>query len=209
MKSVNTGKDKVKKICEVLKRETLDPAKKEADAIIHRAREDAAKIVEDAKQEAQRAYQDAQKKIEEERNVFESSINLACKKTLLTLKQQIEERLFNSELSSWINKGSRDPHVLGQLISAIVRSVEKDGIEANLQALIPESVSPKAVNRELVQGIVEKLQDKSVQVGDFEGGAEVKMIDQHITIDITDDALKMLVASFVRDDFRSIVFGSV
>jgi len=208
MKSVDTGKDKVKKICEVLKRETLDPAKKEADVIIHQAREDAAKIIEEAKREAQKVHQDAQKKIEEERNVFESSINLACKKSLSILKQEIEEKLFNPELSSWISKGGRDPHILAELISAIVKGIEKEGIDANLQALVPSAVSPKSVTQELIKGIAEKLKEKSVQVGDFDGGAEVKIVDQNITIDITDDALKTLVASFVRDDFRSVVFGN-
>ncbi len=93
MKSVATGKDKVKKICEVLKRETLDPAKKEADAIIHQAREGAAKIIEEARSDAKKVHSDAKKQIDEERNVFESSIHLACKKSLSTLKQEIEEKL--------------------------------------------------------------------------------------------------------------------
>lgn len=207
MKSVDTGKDKVKKICEVLKRETLDPAKKEANAIIHQAREDAAKIVEEAKQEARKVHEEAQKKIEEERNVFESSINLACKKSLSTLKQEIEEKLFSPELSSWIGKGTQDPHILAELISAIVKGIEKEGLDANLEALIPAAVSPKAVNQALVKGISEKLKENSVKIGEFEGGAEVKIVDQNITIDITDDALKALVAGFVRDDFRSAFFG--
>lgn len=208
MKSVDTGKDKVKKICEVLKRETLDPAKKEANAIIHQAHEDAAKIVEEAKREARKVHEEAQKKIEEERNVFESSINLACKKSLSTLKQEIEEKLFNPELSRWIEKGTQDPHILAELISAIVKGIEKEGLDANLEALVPATVSPKAVNQALLKGIADKLKENSVKIGEFEGGAEVKIIDQNITIDITDDALKALVAGFVRDDFRSAFFGN-
>ena len=208
MKSVDTGKDKVKKICEVLKRETLDPAKKEADLIIHQAREDAAKIIEDAKREAQKIHSDAKKKIEEERNVFESSINLACRKSLSTLKQDIEEKLFDPELSKWIGKAAQDPHVIAELISAIVKGIEKEGIDADLQALIPSTVSSKTVNQELLKGIVERLKEKSVLIGEFQGGAEVKIVDQNITIDITDEALKALVASFVRDDFRSVVFSN-
>lgn len=209
MKSVDTGKDKVKKICEVLTRETLAPAKKEADVIIHKAREEAAKIIEDAKQSVDKIHLDTKKKIEEERNVFQSSILLACKKSLSTLKQEIEEEFFNPELSRWLDKGTKDPHVLANLISAVVSAVNKEGVDANLEALIPASVSSKSVNQELIKGVLEKLKEKSVQVGDFEGGAEVKIVDQNITIDMTDEALKSLVASFVRDDFRSIVFGNV
>lgn len=208
MKSVDTGKDKVKKICEVLKRETLDPAKKEADHIIHQAREEAAKIIEDAKKEAENLHAQAKKRIDEERNVFESSISLACKKSLSTLKQEIEEKLFNPQLGQWITKTTQDPHVIAELISSIVKAIEKEGIDANLEALIPSSLPPKKINQELVKGIAERLKDGSVQIGEFSGGAEVKIVDQNITIDITEEALKALVASFVRDDFRSVVFGN-
>lgn len=209
MKSVNTGKDKVKKICEVLRQETLDPAKKEADLIIRQAREEAAKIVDHAKREAEKIHLEKRKKIEEERNVFESSINLACRKSLSTLKQEIEEKLFNLELADWIGREAKDPKVIGKLISAIIAGIEKEGIDGDLQALIPCSVSAKEVNQELAKGFIEKLKEKSVQIGDFQGGAEVKIVDQNITIDITDEALKVLVATFVRDDFRSLIFSQV
>lgn len=208
MKSVDTGKDKVKKICEVLKRETLDPAKKEADRVIHQAREEAAKIIEDAKLETRKMQQYAQKKIEEERNIFESSIHLACKKSLLTLKQEIEEKLFNPELSHWIKSGTSDPDVLAKLISAILHAIEKEGIQTSLKALIPSSVSVEAVNQRLAQKMIEKLENQTVQIGEFEGGAEVKLVDKNITIDMTDDALKALVSSFIRDEFRFVIFGN-
>ena len=38
MKGFETGKDKVKKICDVLKKETLEPAKEEAERIIAAAK---------------------------------------------------------------------------------------------------------------------------------------------------------------------------
>lgn len=207
MKSVDTGKDKVKKICEVLRRETLDPAKKEADLIIRKAREDAAKIIADAKKEAGRIHLAAKKTIEEERNVFEASINLSCKKSLSMLRQEIEKEFFNPQLKKWIGEKARDPSVIAALISAIVKGIEKEGIDADLKALIPASVSPKAVNEELLKGVIERLKQESVQIGEFEGGAQVKLVDQNMTVDVSEEALKNLVASFVRDDFRSIVFG--
>ena len=113
----------------------------------------------------------------------------------------------NVSVSS-ICKGTQDPHVLAELISAIVKGIEKEGLDANLEVLIPSTVSAKVVNQTLVKGIAEKLKEKSVKIGEFEGGAEVKIVDQNITIDMTDDALKALVASFVRDDFRSAFFGN-
>ncbi len=45
MKGTETGKDKVKKICDILRRETLDPAISEAEQIVHLAKERAEEIV--------------------------------------------------------------------------------------------------------------------------------------------------------------------
>ncbi|MGE0199221.1 MAG: V-type ATP synthase subunit E [Simkaniaceae bacterium] len=208
MKSVDTGKDKVKKICEVLKKETLEPAKKEADRIIAKARVDGEKIIEDAKREAQKLQEEAKKRIEEERNVFQASINLACKKSLDTLKQEIEKKLFNEELDHFIRKQMNHPDIVAELISAIVKGIEKEGIDVNLKALISSTVSPQAVNQALAKGIVDRLKEKSVEIGDIMGGAQVKIVDKNLTVDMTDEALKTLLANFVREDFRSVIFAA-
>lgn len=208
MKSVDTGKDKVKKICEVLKKETLEPAKKEADRIIAKARVDGEKIIEEAKREAQKLQEEAKKRIEEERNVFQASINLACKKSLDTLKQEIEKKLFNEELDHFIRKQMNHPDIVAELISAIVKGIEKEGIDVNLKALISSTVSPQAVNQALAKGIVDRLKEKSVEIGDIMGGAQVKIVDKNLTVDMTDEALKTLLANFVREDFRSVIFAA-
>ena len=62
MKGLETGKDKVKKICDVLKRETLEPAKHEADEIVASARKKADEILADAHKEAKKMLDDAQSK---------------------------------------------------------------------------------------------------------------------------------------------------
>lgn len=208
MKSVDTGKEKVKKICKVLQEEAIDPAKKKADQIIAKACADAEKLIEDAKSEASRIYQEAKRRIEEERNVFQASINLAAKKSIDTLKQEIEKNLFNPELSQLIADKVKEPKLIAELIQAIVSGIEKEGIEGDLKAIVSGAVGVDAVNKELTKGIIEKLKSKSVEVGEIEGGAQIKIIDQNLTIDMSDEALKGLLASFMRDDFRSVIFAT-
>ncbi|MBI3211110.1 MAG: V-type ATP synthase subunit E [Simkania negevensis] len=204
----DTGEEKVKKICEVIKEETLEPAKKEAQVILAKAQEEASRLIRQAHKEVERIAQDEKKRLEEDRSIFESSIHLACKKTLETLRQEIEEKLFNEELSHLFKKEMQNPHLIADLINAVVQGLEREGIDANLQAIIPSKVSAKEVNARLAQGILDRLTAKSVQLGEITGGAEVKVVDQHMTLEVSDEALKHLVASYVRDDFRSIVFQS-
>ena len=77
MKGLETGKDKVKKICDVLKRETLEPARQEADEIIASARRHADEILADAHKESKRMVEDALGEIEKQKGIFQSSITQA------------------------------------------------------------------------------------------------------------------------------------
>jgi len=207
MKSVDTGKEKVKKICEVLRKETIDPSKKEGDQIIAKAKHSAEGIVADAKKEAARLLDEARSKIEEERNVFKASINLACKKSIDMLKQSVEEKLFNPQLAEFCKAATNDSKVAADLISAIIKSIDKEGVDGDLKAVVSKDVDLDAVNKAILKGAIEKLKSKSVEVGSIEGGVQVKIVDQNLTIDMSDESLKNLLANFVRDDFRSVIFS--
>jgi V/A-type H+-transporting ATPase subunit E len=207
MKGLESGKDKVKKICEVLKKETLEPAKREAEEILQGAHAEAEKIVAEARQKAAGLELDAKKQIERERNIFQSSLNQACKQSLEQLKQQIEDNLFNKELTRLITKQMQDPKVLADLITAIVKAIDKEGIDADLSAYVPASVPAKSVNSLLLQDVLQRLKEKEVLLGSMAGGIAVKLHKDNITLDITDAALKELVSQYIRKDFRDMVFA--
>jgi len=209
MKEMDTGKNKVRKICEVLRHETLEPAKKAAAEIIQEAEIEAERIVKEARHEKERLLEGVRQDIERQKNIFQASLNQACKQSMLALKQNIEEKLFNQELHHQIIKHTRDPKALAQLITVVVKAIEKEGIDANLSVYVPAAVPARAVNVLLINEILAKLREKSVLIGHMAGGIEVKLHKDNITIDISDAALKELVANYIRKDFREIVFGSM
>ena len=208
MKGIDTGKDKVKKICDVLKRETLEPAKKEAEEIVHAAQLKAEEIIRDAKKEAEKTFQEARKEIEKERNVFQSSLNQACKQALEVLKQDIESKLFNPELSKILHQPLQEPQIIADLLKAVIGAIEKEGTDVDLSAFIPQAVSAETINRLLTQNILQRLKGGSVQVASLKGGIAVKMDKENITIDVTEEALKELVSTYIRKDFRETLFRS-
>jgi len=67
MEAVETGKDKVKKICEVLRKETLEPALQEAEGIVGEANGKAEAILEQAKAKAQMMIQEAERTLKKGR----------------------------------------------------------------------------------------------------------------------------------------------
>lgn len=207
MKGTETGKDKVRKICDVLRRETLEPAQSEAETIIHSARERAEEVLASARQEAAKMKEDALAEIERQKNVFQSSLGQACKQALEALKQGIEEKLFHRELARLISSYTQDPKVLVQLITAVARGLEKEGIDGPLSVYVPAAVPARSVNMLLAQEILDHLKEKSVLVGPLTGGIEVKLHKENITVDLSDAALKELVANYIRKDFREMIFG--
>ncbi len=208
MKGLDTGKDKVKKICDALRRETLEPAQSEAEEILEKARAEAARILKDAEDEANRLHRQAREDIEKQKAIFQSSLKQGCRQTLELLKQEIEEKFFSRELSSLLSKELQSPKVLADLVGAVLKAIEKEGIDADLSIYISADVDPRDLNALLGANILEKLHDKSVLVSDIGGGIAVKLHRERMTVDISLATLQEAVARFLRKDFRELLFGS-
>jgi len=209
MKGLETGKDKVKKICDVLRHETIEPAKQEAREIVDNAQREADEIIQAAKREASKILHEAQMEIQKQKNVFEASLKQASRQAVEILKSDIENKLFHPELTKLLTKPLQDPHVIAKLINTVITSLQKEGVDANLSVYIPASIPARAVNELLTSAILEKLKEKSVLIGELSGGIEVKLHKENITIEISETTLKEILAQFIRKDFRELFFGSI
>jgi len=208
MKGLETGKDKVKKICDMLRRETLEPAKLQAEEIVQQAQARAEQMIAEAEKKIQEMHRLAHLEREKEKSLCQSALQQACKQALAGLKQSIEEELFHKQLSKLVTKKAQEPAVLSQLINAVVKALEKEGTVADLSVYVPAVVPPRQVNELLVAEVLGRLREKSVLVGPLKGGIEVKLHKEMITIDLSDAALKELVATYARKDFKEMIFQS-
>lgn len=206
-KTLEKGEEKIQKICDALRKETLEPAQQEAEEVISEAKARGEQIIAEARQEAEKILAHARENIEQERNVFHSSLDQASKQSVEELRQTIEGKLFNSELVHLVSKQTQDPKVIGKLIDAIVGAIQKEGLQTEISAVIPETVKPEEVNNVLADGVLKKLKEGGVKVGGFAGGAQVKLHDQRMTIDITEQSLIDLLSKYLRKDFRELIFG--
>lgn len=206
MKSLESGKDKIQYICDALRKETLEPAQEECRDIIAKAKEEAEEILKAAGKNAEKIVSAGRECMDRERSVFHSALAQACKQSLEGLRQDIEQSLFDSELVKTIENSSSDENLIAKLISAMVAAIEKEGMNVNLSAVIPANVSTESVNKLLAANILQRLKEGSVTVGRFSGGAQLKVHDRKITVDITDEALKELLGTYLRKDFRQTLF---
>jgi V/A-type H+-transporting ATPase subunit E len=206
METVETGKEKVKKICEMLRHQTLEPAMEEAERIAAEARMKAEQILEQAQHKVQKMQREAEKEIERRRVLFEASMQQGARQTVETVKQQIEE-LVVGQLGKTLSNKLSEPEVLASLITALVHAIEKEGIEGDLSVLIPSMVPARTINELLAKQLLDRLKEKSVLIGPMKGGVELKLHKEKITVEMTDEALQEMIGSYIRKDLREFLFG--
>lgn len=205
MKTFEEGSKKIQQICDLLKKDAIEPAKKEAEALLDEAKIKAQQIIEEAEKQADTIHREMRIKIDQERNVFQSFMAQAAKQTIETLKQAIEQKFFNGELHQLITAQTVDPKVIARITDVIIQSIEKEGIDSDLSVIVPHAVSSKEVNAFLGEHILSKLKEQSVVLGAFSGGVQVKIHGKNMIIDISDKAIAEILGSY-RKGFRELFF---
>ena len=206
MEVLDSGQDKVKKICEALRKETLDPAKKEAKSIVDRAIEEAERIVQRAKSDANAIYEENQKKMQQEKNVLQSSLNLACKQSIEALRQEIEENLFNKEFAKQFKQQASSEEVVSMFVNVVVQAIEKEGLDAEIEAYLPKHLSKESISKRLASDVAARLGQSSLIVGSKEASSEIKLKNDHLTVEMSDETLLSLFSNFLREEFRGMLF---
>lgn len=207
MKGLETGKEKIQKICEAIRTETLEPAKQEADELIENAHLQAAEILRNAEKNAAELIKKAKEQIEEKEKIFQSSLQLASRQGVEVLKQKIEENLFDQTLDTLIKNETTEPKLIAKIIDSFMKAMIEKGLDEDFVALIPKEISPRMINSLLGKEILERLQGHSVAVGDFDGGAQIQIKDKHLTIDVSNTTVKELIARYIHRDFREMIYS--
>lgn len=207
MKSLEKGQDKIQQICDKLRHKTLEPAEEEARKIITAAEKKREQIIKEGELLREELIKQAREEMEKERTVFHSSLEQAAKQAMEKLRQEIEHKLFNEELQVILDKQLADPRIIAELINGIVKAIEKEGLETDLSLVIPRLVSPDDISDLLIDGIKQKLKGKTWELASFAGGVQIKLPGKKMTIDVTDQTIKELLANYVRKDFRKLLFG--
>lgn len=206
MKETDTGQEKIKKICEALRKETLEPAIVKADQILQEAQEKAHLLVEEAKLCAEKLLEEAKRENEKQKGIYEASLRQTCKQTIDYLKQELEKNLFEPAIEKVAEQALAAPHTLAKLIEAVVKGLENEGISGDISVYISDHLPIKEVNGLVAKHVLERLREKSVLIAPIAAGAIVKLDDAGIRIDLTSSTLQEIMAKFLRKDLREMFF---
>jgi len=207
MGTLTTGKEKIQTICDALRKETLEPAQQEAREIIENAHLQAQEIILDAQKKAEQIAAAEQKEAAERQKIFASSLQMASRQGIEQLKQTIEKEFFNREMVDLLKEKMGDPELIAKILTSFMKMVEERGIDDELTAVIPKSISPRSVSILLGARVLERLQQENIEIGDFSGGVHIRLKNRQITIDISDGAVRELIIRYIRRDFRDLIFA--
>ena len=200
---------KIEKICDLLKSQALEPASIEAKHLISEAQRGAKEIIHRAEKVTEKMEREALSKIAVEQKAAYVALQQAHKQALEALRQDIEKKIFTPALHAMLVATTNDPLPLANLINILAEAVEKEGLDTNFSVVVSAKVDISAVNNALIKSVLESLKAKSVEVGSLEGGILLKMHEQKITLDISEQAIRELLSKHLRKDFRDKIFGEV
>lgn len=208
MTDLEQADQRIQVICDKIRSETLNPAKEEAQEIVERAKKEAEQIREKARLEAEKIQNDMRHAMQEERQIFQSSLQQAGKQALDLLKQKIEQSLFNPALDEWVEEQLGSATSCAKLIDVLVEAIQKDGLQTEISVKIPQKFTADEINALLVQKILHSLANKSVELSDLKGGVQVRVAGKKMTLDFSLETLEEIIRSFIRKDFRKVFFSA-
>lgn len=207
MKAIDTGNDKVRKLCEVLQRDTLDPAKGEAAKIVEHAHEEAKRIVEEAKGHAKEIIEEARQRIEQEKQVFETAVALSARQAISSLQQDVEKVILEKGFNALVEKEIASPMATGRLLEALVDAVKEAGLDGSILAVLPAHLKKEEVLSAMSEKAVQAIQDMHSEPS-LKAGVRLKIQDKNLVLDFSGQVIKELLSTYVREDFRKRIFNA-
>lgn len=199
------GKQKVQKICDEIRKNTLEPALHEAHEIEIHAKKRAEDILLEAERKKEKILADVEQEIAKKQNIFENVLESAKKQVVESIKQHITDALFTDQLQQVIEAISSQEEVVADLIDKLVSHLREQGFQGAISPFIPEKA-----DSEKVAGLVAKKSLKSLEapisLDSLAGGVQLRLADKGLTLDLSSDTILELIASFVRSEFRGILF---
>ncbi len=202
---LETADNKVKEICAILRTETLEPAQAQAKLILDEAAKEADEIVRNAREEAARIREENKVQLAKDLNVHEGSIQLSIRQGLSALRQAIE-KIFSADLDVKIEKAMGKDEAVAEAVRVLFGLIAKEGPNVNLNVLLPKHVNIEAICAQLSSDFAEMVKKSAIQMDDIKGGAEIKLKEKRVSIELTDAAVKELLAAYVIPELRAKIF---
>ncbi len=214
----------VEALIERLRDEGLAEGRSRAEKIVADAEARARWLLEQAQDEADDLRQQARNESERLKAATEQALSVAARDALLSLKATLSD-VFAREIERLVSTEMQNRELLQQLILAVAARAREETEQAERLEIIlprravgleelrrgPEELTDGELTR-LVRGVVAENLREGVAftlAGDDSEGLRVKLLDQGITVDLTDRTVAGLLLEHLQPRFRALLEGIV
>jgi len=209
-----------------LRDEGVSAGRSEADKILSDARAQAKRTTDKANAEAKAHLEISRKEADAYRAAGEEALKTAMRDTVLDMKSTLMQR-FSTDVKRLVSHELQDPEVLKQMILEVagrVRAGADVSDEDELEIILPEEIAgleelrrnPEELRKGPLTKFVFGLTGEVLRNGvtfsgsdDMTNGIRIHVKDKNITLDLTEEAVAVLLLQHLQPRFRAILEGVV
>ena len=193
-------------------------ATEKANKILRDAEAKSAKMLADAKLEVERMRENTRIEIESNHAAGLEALKLSARDAMLQLKAKVSSE-FEVFVQRLVTSATRDEKFIKDIVLVLAGHVQEDLIgDKKIQILISDMILTGQPNEQLGERANQTILTLSSEMlregvelipsSDIEGGANVRLVNDKLEIDLSDKAISKLLYQRMMPRFQSILDGS-
>lgn len=215
----NKAESGVQNLIDKLNQEGVEAGQQQSETLISDARQKADEIEAAARQQASQIVENARKEAQSLKSAGEDALQLACRDAIRDLQARVHEG-FRERLRQLVNAELQEPELLKRILVQIAGQAVPGGQSDTLQVVLPSAIVPEqdiiqkleAGEQEHLTEFVKGLIGQEIREGvnialDTQGlnGFQVRVVEQDVEIDLTEEAVSDLLGRHLLPRFRAIM----
>ena len=199
--------DKLQELTQKLYNEGLSKGKEEGEAILSKAKADAAEIVKNAREEADAILEKARKDAQDFRAKMEGDVKMSSTQTLQATRAAIEKLIIAQAVDKPVSEALSSADFVKGIITAVAQRFSAQE-PADLSLVLPEKLQKDL--EPYIKGELAKTLGKGVEASfskNVAGGFKIGPKDGSYFISFTEDSFQELIGEYPRPATKKILFG--
>lgn len=199
--------DKLQELTQKLYNEGLSKGKEEGEAILSKAKADAAQIVNSAREEAEAILEKARKDAQDFRVKMEGDVKMSSTQTLQATRAAIEKLIIAQAVDKPVSEALSSADFVKGIITAVAQRFSAQE-PADLSLVLPEKLQKDL--EPYIKGELAKTLGKGVEASfskNVAGGFKIGPKDGSYFISFTEDSFQELIGEYLRPATKKILFG--
>lgn len=215
--SISTKASGVQELITRIRDQGVRAGREEADQLVANAKKEAARLLENARTEIDALRRQTSADIEAEKTAALEALKLAARDTGLELQAAVV-RQFERKVNRLVSDITMDVEFLQTLVLVLAgRSADEYIKDKDIKLLankvafgMREDPEVKETAGRTALTIASDMLREGVELvpaGDIRGGVRVQVVDDHLEIDLTSDAVSKLLLQNLLPRFRALLTG--